>query len=306
MREKIKNATILKKTVRPDKAQMLKQVQHDMFVQGDMMVQDDVSVQHDMKVSCHCERTRSNPANYFARSADKVISPLTFHFSQRCAFTLAEVLITLGIIGIVAALTIPTLVQNYKRHVVETKLRKFYTTINQAVTLSEVDNGDKCDWYFTDLKGGAKLDEDGKPIEGSSNVQNWFNKYLAPYMNIEREEFTHNGALIIYLPDGTSFGPENPNASQDWVFRVNPSKCPFGTKAWGTCAFQFQYYPCDSTWWGWKHNYNKGFEPYKFNWDGNYESLKADCADTSKTPIYCTALIQQNGWKIPKDYPLKF
>ena len=39
MKKEIKNATILGKTVRPDKAQMLKQVQHDMeVVQGDMMV----------------------------------------------------------------------------------------------------------------------------------------------------------------------------------------------------------------------------------------------------------------------------
>ncbi len=71
MKEEIKNATILEKTVRRDKAQMLKQVQHDMFVQGD------VSVQHDMKVSCHCERMRSNPANYFARSAEKNFSLFT-------------------------------------------------------------------------------------------------------------------------------------------------------------------------------------------------------------------------------------
>ncbi len=63
MKEKIKNATIWGKTVRPDKAKILKQVQDDMEVCG------------------HCERMRSNPANYFARSADKVISLLTFHLS---------------------------------------------------------------------------------------------------------------------------------------------------------------------------------------------------------------------------------
>ena len=167
------------------------------------------------------------------------------HFKK--GFTLAEVLITISIIGVVAALTIPTLVQSHKKHIVETKLKKFYSTINQAVTLAEVDYGNKCEWY-ADLKG-AKMDEDGKPVEGSSNAQIWFNKYLAPYMNIEREEFTSNGALIIYLPDGTSFGPENPNNTRDWVFRINPGKCPFGTKAWGTCAFQFEFYPC-ITWGG--------------------------------------------------------
>ncbi len=74
MKEKIKNTTILGKTVRPDKAQMLKQVQHDMVrVQRDMSgVQNDMVVQGDMDMYGHCERMRSNPANYFARSADKI------------------------------------------------------------------------------------------------------------------------------------------------------------------------------------------------------------------------------------------
>ena len=39
------------------------------------------------------------------------------------AFTLAEVLITLGIIGVVAALTLPNLVANYKKQVLVTQLK---------------------------------------------------------------------------------------------------------------------------------------------------------------------------------------
>ena len=47
---------------------------------------------------------------------DKVHSLFTTHNSlKRPAFTLAEVLITLGIIGVVAALTLPTLISNYKK-----------------------------------------------------------------------------------------------------------------------------------------------------------------------------------------------
>ena len=59
------------------------------------------------------------------------------------AFTLAEVLITLAVIGVVAALTIPNLVQSYKKRVVETRLARFYSMINQALKMSEVDNGPK-------------------------------------------------------------------------------------------------------------------------------------------------------------------
>ena len=41
--------------------------------------------------------------------------PIVLTTSKKVAFTLAEVLITLGIIGVVAALTLPTLIQNYKK-----------------------------------------------------------------------------------------------------------------------------------------------------------------------------------------------
>src|SRR5574344_2134144 len=51
------------------------------------------------------------------------------------AFTLAEVLIVLGIIGIVAALTIPTLMQNSQDRQLVSGLLKFNTELQQAVDL---------------------------------------------------------------------------------------------------------------------------------------------------------------------------
>ena len=48
------------------------------------------------------------------------------------AFTLAEVLITLGIIGVVAAMTMPSLIQNYQEKATVTKLKKFYSLVSQA------------------------------------------------------------------------------------------------------------------------------------------------------------------------------
>ena len=43
---------------------------------------------------------------------------------KSAAFTLAEVLITLGIIGVVAAMTIPTLIANIKGARIRTQLKK--------------------------------------------------------------------------------------------------------------------------------------------------------------------------------------
>lgn len=58
------------------------------------------------------------------------------------AFTLAEVLITLGIIGIVAALTIPNAIKNYQDKVRLTQLKKSYSIISQAHTLVAQDIGE--------------------------------------------------------------------------------------------------------------------------------------------------------------------
>ncbi len=63
---------------------------------------------------------------------------------MRCAFTLAEVLITLGVIGIVAAMTIPSLIQMHKKHEIEAKIRENYSRLAQTfkAILSEHDIDD--------------------------------------------------------------------------------------------------------------------------------------------------------------------
>ena len=62
------------------------------------------------------------------------------------AFTLAEVLITLGIIGVVAALTIPTLISNHRANVTMQKLKKFYSSMSQAQLMAINDYGEVQNW----------------------------------------------------------------------------------------------------------------------------------------------------------------
>jgi prepilin-type N-terminal cleavage/methylation domain-containing protein len=57
-------------------------------------------------------------------------------FKPLIGFTLAEVLITLGIIGIVAALTMPSLMANYQKKAAATRLKQTYSMLNQALLLS--------------------------------------------------------------------------------------------------------------------------------------------------------------------------
>ena len=69
-------------------------------------------------------------------------SRFTFHTSlkKRAAFTLAEVLITLGIIGVVAAMTMPALISNYKYMVLENQLKAAYSDLNKAAKLFQMHN----------------------------------------------------------------------------------------------------------------------------------------------------------------------
>lgn len=55
-------------------------------------------------------------------------------------FTLAEVLVTLGIIGVVSAMTVPTLMQNHQRKAYITQLHKVYNEFTQAAVMVLNDN----------------------------------------------------------------------------------------------------------------------------------------------------------------------
>lgn len=61
--------------------------------------------------------------------------------AKKFAFTLAEVLITLGIIGVVAAFTIPTLMFQYQKKTLETQFKAAYSLINQAVLMVKQETG---------------------------------------------------------------------------------------------------------------------------------------------------------------------
>ncbi len=72
------------------------------------------------------------------------------HFLTRAnAFTLAETLITLAIIGIVAALTLPSVIQKYQEKVTITKLKKIYAELSQAYTQEIAQNGEPKTWTIS-------------------------------------------------------------------------------------------------------------------------------------------------------------
>ena len=239
---------------------------------------------------------------------------------SKIAFTLAEVLITLGIIGVVAALTLPTLIQNHANKVVETRLAKFYSAINQAITLAEVDYGDREYWYakFDDLDTDIK----GRPVQGKTSKEKWVNKYLAPYMKITETKYSGDYP-IFYLADGGCFIPLGGGTQlSDWrfytkdFFKCKKGNGPQAKLNYGVCDFPFVYGPgLEKKHPSWSP-VGRTFEPYKYGWDGTLNGIlegsprsEADgggvraCNEESQS--YCALYIQYNGWKIPKDYPFK-
>ncbi len=230
------------------------------------------------------------------------------------AFTLAEVLITLGIIGIVAAMTIPTLIQKYNNKEVEAKLKKIYTTMNQAIMLSETINGSKEEWDTCNF--GEENDE-----SSSSECRLHFDKYILPYIKYTKlEEFEAAGRynIAIYLTDGSVlvgkthpkvvdyfFFPNGKNFNKETFITKNENG-EFQRQECGISFFAFRFAPNTDG----KFTLRKGFEPYKHGISeltkevltGNHRYA---CNKNSAYNMWCTALIQLNGWKIPEDYPFK-
>ena len=109
---------------------------------------------------------------YLSNFSDTVFSRFTSHFSRkRTAFTLAEVLITLGIIGIVAALTLPTLTSRYQEKVFITRLEKTYSILVSAYKLAVEENGSSTGW-------GLSFDEDGATLLAEK---------MKPYLNVTKD-----------------------------------------------------------------------------------------------------------------------
>ena len=80
---------------------------------------------------------------YLSNFSDTVFPRFTSLFSHKnkVAFTLAEVLITLGIIGVVAAITLPTLIANYKNKVLLNQAKNSYSLISNAMIQLKSQNG---------------------------------------------------------------------------------------------------------------------------------------------------------------------
>jgi type II secretory pathway pseudopilin PulG len=209
---------------------------------------------------------------------------------KRFAFTLAEVLIVLGVVGVVAEMTIPTVYMNAEKQSAVAKLQKFYSVMSQAIDLSEIDHGEVSSSWDT-------------CAQSSSCELAWFNTYLAPYIRYSEsyQVTTPSCAAYIVLADGTAIRLKVQSLHNMQIgFYENYQKFLEGTSTVGKDVFAFFL---------WMDGRTKSFVPYDYNI--NYSTLTRDSwindntygCKTSANKMYCAGLIMQDGWQIKSDYP---
>ena len=216
------------------------------------------------------------------------------------AFTLAEVLITLGIIGIVAAMTLPTLIGKYQKKQTVTQLKKAYTEISQLLKMSELDNGSMEYWDYT-LSGEDFYYRYIKPyLKKVKEIPNReFKKYMV-YKNLNGTKCTgevwctQGDSYYSYLSNGVVLGVmSHPGQTVykavtiDVNGQKNPNQLgkekslvPYGFSDAGRGGGCFNDYDRNKIKTG--HDYS--------------------CNNANKG-IWCAALIMTDGWEILDDYP---
>ena len=117
---------------------------------------------------------------FHASDQDSVVEKIVPVYRMRInvAFTLAEVLITLGIIGVVAAMTIPTLIANYQEKQTVTKLQKTYSALKNAFEMAKVEHGDYDTWSWNE-----------KPTTNGERTQYFWDTYILPHLKNKKKCF---------------------------------------------------------------------------------------------------------------------
>ena len=265
-----------------------------------------------------------NNKSTIAPPPEKLYVLKNLNFDSNCknrGFTLAETLITLGIIGVVASLTMPALIQNYKKNVVVTKLKQTYTILKSAEQSAILEYGEVENWFpdYPPASDGNFQYEFAekyyKPFLKSIPCQNK-NSILASdgsvaleYYWIRKEFCLPNGSMIYSYGYSSNHryggmkifvdinGNQKPNILGRDVFTFfvgNPKMrqqdiyyyvdCPIGLS---TCApWNFYLYTQPS-------------------WDADRNKLIQTCKKSRSETNSCAHLIEINGWEIPDDYPVK-
>ncbi len=231
-----------------------------------------------------------------------------FPFCKHKGFTLAETLITLVIIGVVAALTVPNMIVNYQKEQTVTKLKKTYSALAQTVNRGVAAYGPINTWEI----------ENGKTKE-------FVEKYILPYLSVGKNcgyetegdcHFTYirlNRPNRVYdyddtyykviLQDGTVLLMKTLIYANGTLVRkdtivdvdINGQKGPNKN---GRDIFHFVYWIQDDF-----NNFSGMFLPDGGGAAYTRDNYKDWGCNPGTTGGYCAALIMADNWTIADDYP---
>ena len=220
---------------------------------------------------------------------------------RKKAFTLAEVLITLSIIGVIAAMTIPTLVLNYQRNITETRMKAFYSNMTQAVGqwLAE-EHMEPKDVYFQN-------------VTTTEQFITWWNNNIGKHLTVSSVESIgkegEHPRIRITMLDGSAANvfinnPGTTGNAMHFYWCAERRYCTDGYVTGfldGRHIFLFTIEP------GNKNNAGAGrFQTsyYSYSHTKSRNELLQGCGSRSIEGLFhCSRLIEVDGWKIKSDYP---
>lgn len=201
--------------------------------------------------------------------------------TQLYGFTLAEVLITLGIIGIISALTIPVLISNHKKKVIATQLKQSYSIIYNAIELSVAENETYENW--------------NRPYNQPNSTKKFAEQYILPYIKYaqtgqDKHFYANEDLFYIKLVNGTIVAL-HVGSCVDFLVDINGDKQP---NKGGVDQFTFYL-----------NMFQNSAFPTGFS-SGNKSRTKTQLIlECKNSPNNCAKLIEYENWKITKDYPQK-
>lgn len=250
---------------------------------------------------------------------------------KKKAFTLAEVLITLAIVGIVATLTIPPLVQNYQKKMLSAKLKKFVSTFNQAYKMAIVNYGDPIYWEECTIKPGnancstsdisgevpslQKIFSSIKLTDVSGNIPDSYKQDFANSFDAIRGTNYNINSLKSFwqLSDGSlifkvsSLKTTDGDFLTEFMVDVNGTSKPnrlgkdmfyFALVHTHAGRVQYGHWLCQK-----KVSRGLYLEGIGY-WQQNRRSCENMTEESLRTKYYCSSdMLQSNGWKFPDYYP---
>ena len=227
----------------------------------------------------------------------------SYSLKKKAAFTLAEVLITLGIIGVVAAMTIPSVFVNYQKKQTAVKVKQIYSILQQGTKMSEIDNGSVSNW------------------DTSVSNEVYYQQYIKPYYKVIKEydsssfppdyhafcksdkrncddyaAILHRDVKKFVIENGNLLFVHNNGLTSLLVVDINGLR---GPNIWGRDLFIFSYE-------------NEGVVPYGVGQiSGMSEAfVKADkdylldgeTRSCQRDGVFCAAIMMLDGWEITDEY----